>query len=193
MAPTFPAVSLTSLKRHSNISFADDDLSFLEYLDAATDFIQDQQERCLRQSTWQAVFDEFPSCGGYGSGPAVFYLPLPPLVSVTSIAYVDTTGATQTLSPSTYVVDTAAQPGRIALASQQIWPDTICQIAAVTITFVAGYASEDLIPAQTRQAIRHLTSHWYEQREPIVVGMSVANVPFSVMDLIEKGRFVTYR
>jgi uncharacterized phiE125 gp8 family phage protein len=66
-------------------------------------------------------------------------LPRVPLISVTSITYVDTAGTTQTMSSSLYVVDYAK--GRIHLAYNESWPSTRSQPNAVTVRFVAGMAA----------------------------------------------------
>lgn len=186
VAPTFPAIDVASLKGHGEIVHNDDNAILADYIEAATDYAERVQERCLRLSTWQAVYDCFPSSG-------VFYVPMPRLVAVTSIAYVASGGTNTTLATSYYTVDAISEPGRVALAYGQTWPQTRDQIAAVTMTYTAGYASAALIPARTRQAIRMLAAHWYENREAVVVGESVANVPLSVNDLLNEDRLVSYR
>lgn len=186
VAPTFLPVDVAGLKRQAGINVNDDNELLQEYVEAAADFAENYQERCLRQSTWQAVYDGFPSCG-------VFYVPKPRLVSVSFVKYLDAAGTLTTLATSCYTTDIISEPGRIALKYGQVWPTTLDQIASVTVEFVAGYASAAAIPARTRQAIRALASHWYECREPVVVGESVANVPLSVTDLLNEDKFLSYR
>lgn len=186
VAPTFRAIDLSQLKLQARIDGDDEDILLLDYIDAATDYIEGRQGRCLRQSTWQAVYDGWPSCG-------VYYLAMPPLVSVSSVAYLDAAGVSQTLSSSVYAVDAISQPGRLALAYAQSWPTLRQQLGVVTITYIAGHASAALIPPRTRQAIRVLAAHWFKSREPIVVGMSVAEVPLSVNEIIEADMLVSYR
>lgn len=96
--------------------------------------------RALVTQTWKLRLDRFPCYDG-----AVF-VNLPPLASVSSITYVDTDGATQTLSAALYQVDAYSQPGRIAPAYDESWPDTREQLNAVTITFVAGVAAASVDP-----------------------------------------------
>lgn len=186
VAPTIQAISLSAFKSHHHIDHDDDDATILDYIEAATDYAENVQERSLRSSTWQAVYDGFPASG-------VFYVPRPPLIGSVVLTYLDSSGASQTLSSSYYVVDSVSEPARVSLAYGYSWPTTYGQLGAVTLQFVAGHSSAAAIPSRTRQAIRMLVSHWYENKEPIVVGQPVANVPFSVNDLLNEDRFVSYR
>ena len=109
--------------------------------------------RALVEQTWDYVLDGFPagrnSQTGYRGSwarTARIDIPMPPLRSVTSITYVDELGATQTLSSALYTVDTASDPGAIVMIPGEVWPSTRDQVNAVTIRFVAGYASSGSPP-----------------------------------------------
>lgn len=62
----------------------------------------------------------------------------------------------------------------------------------VSITFRCGYGAVDedgkaltpACPERARHAIRFLVGHWYEERQPAVVGRSVINVPWTVESLV---------
>jgi len=187
VAPTLRIISVSAFKLHHNVPDDDTDTLIEEYIEAATDFAEQYQRRCFRDSTWQALYDCFPSGG-------VFYVPIPPLIADSvSITYLDEAGASQTLASSVYTVDAISQPGRVALAYGQSWPSTYGQIGAVTLQFDAGYETVAAVPARTKQAIRKLVSHWVENKEPMIVGTVVAKVPLSVTDLLDQDRFVSYR
>jgi uncharacterized phiE125 gp8 family phage protein len=156
----------------------------VNYLDARDGILG----RCLVTQTWILTLDRFPTSRtrqtgyeGITAGNDAIIVPLPPLQSVSSISYIDTDGATQTLSSSLYTVDTTQQPGRIVPAYGEAWPATRDQINSVTITFVAGYSPTSDSPADYRanvpraikQAIMLLIGHWYEHREDVAVGVSV--------------------
>lgn len=192
VAPTFLAVEVASLKLHGRIDADDENVLIADYIEAATNFVESQQNRCLRLSTWQAVYDSFPPDG-------VFYIDNPPLVALVTdddydgITYVDSDGDTQVLAAASYVVDAISQPGRVALAYGQVWPTIRSQIGSIVLTYTAGYATAAEIRATTRQAIRVLAQHLYEFREPIVTGTIVAAVPMSVMDMIHEDKLMAYR
>lgn len=118
--------------------------------------------RCLVQQTWDWTFDRFWSSG--------LYVPLPPLISVDSITYVDTNGDTQTWGAPNYRVDSGSVPGRITPAYGETWPTIRDVTNAVTIRFTAGYAPSSESPTDYREnvpdalkhAIKILVTHWYE-------------------------------
>jgi uncharacterized phiE125 gp8 family phage protein len=95
--------------------------------------------KAILATTFDQFFDGF-----YGTR---IVLSRVPLISVTSITYVDTDGVTQTLSTSYYTPDTVK--GKIDLAYGQTWPSTRCQPNAVTVRFVAGMVATFTADATT--------------------------------------------
>lgn len=116
-------------------------------------------------------------------------LPKPPLVSVTSVSYVDLTGATQTFSASRYEVDTDGEPGRIYLKYGESWPSTRTQRNAVTIVFVAGYGDASDVPENIKHSIKLKAAHWYENREGSVPGVSIVSLPDGIRRLDDSTKF----
>ena len=45
-----------------------------------------------------------------------------------------------------YTVDTACEPARLTPVFGKIWPTTLPQIGAVSVTFDAGYGAADAVP-----------------------------------------------
>jgi uncharacterized phiE125 gp8 family phage protein len=127
--------------------------------------------RALITQTWQLTLDRFP-------GDDFIRLPRPNLLTVESIEYIDTLGATQTLSTDDYDVDTASLPGRILLAYGASWPLTRSVRNAVTITFTAGYgpAASD-VPASIKAAMKLLIGDLFSNREAVIVGTIVNQMP----------------
>lgn len=74
----------------------------------------------------------------------------------------------QTLSPRLYQVDVKTDPGRIAPAYGQVWPQTRCEtLNAVTIRFVCGYGLAAAVPKTIKQAMLLMIGHWFEHREEV--------------------------
>ena len=97
-----------------------------------------------------------------------------PLVSVTSITYVDIEGNPQTLDPAKYRTSTAG--GTVEPAYNESWPSTRWLSDAVTFTYVAGHGSALTdVPRQFQQALLVLAGHYDAHRgdEP-AAGMSDA-------------------
>lgn len=142
--------------------------------------------RAFMTQTWDWQFDIFP-------WDAIWLeLPKPPLVSVTSITYLDTAGDTQTWAASNYVVQPYAGPrcrnGRVALGYQKTWPVTLAQAGAVTVRFVAGYASAAAVPQLLKSAMLLDLSTLYAERENLVKGISVNELPNGVRDIYRQSR-----
>lgn len=172
--PSSEPVSLSEARDHLRLdtsgsppSHADDTL-VQNLIQAAREWCETYTGRSFFEQTWKVQLDEFPE---------VIRLPRPPIISVTSIQYVDTSGDTQTLSSSIYRVD--AEGARITEAYSQVWPDTRDVTNAVTVTYKAGYDSGNspqdasAIPQAIKQAILLLVGQMYEHREDVIVGTTV--------------------
>lgn len=88
-------------------------------------------QRTLLETTWLLSLDAFPA--------GAIDLPMPPLMSVEFIKYLDTSGVLTTLDPSAYVV--IDKVGQVAPLYGTSWPSTRCQPGAVQIQFKAGYGT----------------------------------------------------
>lgn len=72
-----------------------------------------------------------------------------PARKVTSITYLDAAGDSQTLSVSDYVFDPSELPGIVAPAYAATWPSTYEHPAAVSVNFIAGYATPFTVDVST--------------------------------------------
>lgn len=181
-APTSEPVTWAELQAHARIVGNDDQTYGESLITAARQYAEQYTGLALMPQTWTLKLDNFWSDGHVMRG-AVITAPRPPLVSVTSITYVDTNGTTQTLSASAYTVNTAAFPGRIYEAYGYTWPSVRDVEDAVTVVYVAGYANAAAVPKSIKQAILILANHWYANREP-VANVSMNAVPMSVESLL---------
>lgn len=92
-------------------------------------------------------------------------IPYPPLTAISSIAYVDTAGASQTWASAQYQVDIVSTPGRVVLHPDYSWPSTQAGILnAVTITFTCGYGAASAVPFCVKHGILAGVSFLYENR-----------------------------
>mgnify|MGYP006921392367 CR=1 FL=1 len=178
--PTVEPVTLAEAKEHLRVLHGDDDVYIESCITAAREMIESGEswslDRSLINTTWRVVLDEWPFDED-GDGGIV--LPRPPLVSVTSIAYLDTTNVSRTLSSTLYTVDTHSEPGRVVPSYGSVWPEVLDHINAVTITYVAGYgATAASVPTSIKQAILIGVADLYGTgRETNVVGTIVNQVP----------------
>ena len=166
---------VSEVEAREHIRVPGDEVDVLAAIAAATAFAEDYTRRSLRRKTFRLNCDYFPYFGGIS-------LPFPPLLSVDSIMYRDTSEAMQTLDSSTYFVDTFSTPGRVLLADGQQWPDVSPNPNAVLISYSAGYGH--LAPVAIKQAILLMIGHFYENREAVIVGQQVNAIPMGVKSLL---------
>lgn len=149
--PTAEPVTLAEAKAHLRVSIADDDGLIAGYILAARRYAEGYTRRSFCTQTWNYTLDhDWPWMCVDEYYKRRIMLPLPPLQSVSSITYVDTDGATQTLASDQYVVRTDETSGIIEEAYNVTWPVVRCQSAAMTVQFVAGWAQ---VPDEIRTAI----------------------------------------
>lgn len=176
-APASEPITLDDAREHLRVRDTREDSSIAAYVKAARAYVESVTGRQLVTATWRLVLDRFPGrCEDeqlpYTWRYGTIRVPRPPLVSVSSVQYVDTDGVLQVLATSEYQVSTIQEPGRVAPARFKVWPVTDPQsLEAVRVEFVAGYTD---VPDDCRQAVRLLVGHLYENREATVdVALSV--------------------
>lgn len=159
VAPATTPVSLTDAKSHLRVDSSDEDDLITRLITAATDYVQADLGQQLVTATRRLKMDVWPS-GDY------FVLDYPPLLTVTSIVYVDAAGDDQTWSSSYYDVDTDYKPGRVRLAYNQTWPVIRDTHNAITVTYTCGYGAAAAVPENIISAILLLVGGWFENRIP---------------------------
>lgn len=187
-------VSLDEAKRHLR---EDSDLNnpLIELMIAAvTDYLDGEGGilgRALLRQTWDYYIDNFPTSEFFSNNSNCWIeLPLPPLISVIGIYYLDADGNEQTYDSSNYTVDSASKPARIQLKSGKVWPSaSTSTINAIRIRFEAGYINNDSppvenVPSAIKQAILLLLSNLYHNRETFVIGETVIELPWAAKQLL---------
>jgi len=175
-APASEPVTLAEAKAHLRVGGTTDDTYINTLITAARQWAEMHMGRICITQTITEKWDWFPvGC--------VMDLRWVPVQSFTSVGYLDSNGDTQTWDASKYAVDTIAQPCRIAPKYGETYPQTRAQINAVTLSYVAGYASAGDVPTPIKQAILLMVGEMYEQRET-----SVKQLPTSVEYLLQPFR-----
>lgn len=175
--PTSEPVTLSEAKAHCRIDISEDDGLLAGYILAARIFIEGETHRSIASKTYDYTIDYgWPKrgCSDW------IELPVSPLVSVSSITYVNENGATQTLASNQYRVLTNRPRGVVIPAYDAVWPTVRYQPETITIRFVAGYSN---VPNDLCTALLMLVAHWYENRETVNAG-STTELPFTVQSII---------
>lgn len=152
-APTTEPVSVETAKAYLRIDGTQDDALLAILVPAAREKGEQIARRAFTTQTLELTVDAWPA--NY-----VLKLLRPPVLSVTSVKYLDWTGAQSTWQ--LYVVDT--QSGRIVFNS---FPGArLLRSGAITVRYIAGYgATAADVPQTIKQAILMLTAYWFENRE----------------------------
>lgn len=152
--------STAEAKAHLRVSHTYEDTQIDAWVAAATGIYDGRDGilwRSLMQQTWVWKLAGFPPS-------RELYIPLPPLVSVTSIKYQDADDAEQTLSADNYYTYAQAPVGYVKLKPGASWPSVYERDDAVSVTFVAGYANAAAVPAPIKQAILMRLAYLYSAR-----------------------------
>lgn len=164
VAPTAEPLTLDEVKRYLRIDGTDDDVVIEALMLAAREDIEVWTGRTLLTTTYALRLSDFDWCTWYGRHDWLT-LPRPPLQSVTSITYLDSNNASQTLATTVYQVDAYSEPGRITLKTGQSWPSTYTDsFNNVTVTYVAGWTLATL-PERVKMAMKLIIGDYYEHRE----------------------------
>lgn len=203
--PSVEPVTLADAKAQARIDTDADDALVTGLITAARQWAERYTARAFITQTWNLFLDAKPiSCGewwdgvrdgaiiGRGNVEAII-LPRPPLISVVSVQTYDNTD-TATVWPSTnYFVDTAREPGRVALRMGVTWPVATRLSNGIQVQYTAGYGADgSTVPEPIKLAIKQLASHWYENRGEAVVSSGLhrgaSMVPLVVTSLLDPYR-----
>lgn len=163
--PMYEPITVADAKAQLRIDGTDDDAYLGVLIQAAREQAESICERSFVQQTWELTLDAFPDA---------IRLPMPRVLSVASVQYVDDDGAARTLSPASYQVDAKSEPGYIVPAPDAAWPATQAgAINNVVVTYTAGmHASPanqaeaaSYVPACVRQWMLLAVGEMYTHRE----------------------------
>ena len=164
---TVEPLSLAEAKQHLRVEDDDPYLTYLAgYITAARQTVEEYLNASVANQTRIHRLDAFPA--------RAITLPNGPVLSVTSIGYVDLNGANQTVAAHLRLYDT------ISPAYGAVWPSTRDQAGAVTITYIAGMMAGSpltLDREDVKSAIKLVLGDIWEVREGSVIGAPIAVNP----------------
>jgi uncharacterized phiE125 gp8 family phage protein len=175
-APTKEPVSLLEMRQHLRVDDDDSDDYIRAITAAARQVVESYCKVSVMPTVWQYKLEYFP--------PRII-LPVGPLLSTTGfqIDYVDSAGATQTLDSAEYQVS-QGKTGQVVPAYGKTWPSTRPQLDAVTVTFTAGWPDDENVPPAIKQATKLICGTLYENREDVIVGVMVSQLPTTIRNLL---------
>ncbi len=139
-APSVEPVTLTEIKNHLRIDHSDHDTMLGNLIQASREWVERICSKALVEQTRAVLYKNWPSDNE-------FLLPYPPIQSVSSVKYTDTSGSTSTMLSDDYeaVIDDKDAPGKIVLGYNKTWPTaTLHHIEyPITIEYVCGYEPDE--------------------------------------------------
>lgn len=175
--PATLPVTLDEAKAHLRVRHSADDTRITRLISSAATLIDGDTRHmsvCMVPQTWAQTFDfqfphgacvdEYNHAFHWLGGQSPIELLRRPVIAVTSIAYVDTAGATQVLSADTYDVFLAQGLRNTLVAPKPFtwWPQTEYRREAVAVTFTAGFAAG--VPDPVKDALLFIIEDLYLNR-----------------------------
>lgn len=176
-APAAEPISVAETKAHLRIDADDEDALLAALIAAARIFVERTLGLALITQDWSYFLDFWPRS-------TCVTLPISPVQAVGAVKLHDVAGGTTVLDAESYAVDVVSAPARLVLKNATP-PVVTRELNAFEIAFTAGYGDEAPdVPAPIRQALTLLVAHWFERREPVVLGVGAQEVPTTVTGLL---------
>lgn len=158
---TLLPVSLDDAKGQLRILHDDDDAHITRLIKRAAAHIERHCGIVLCESAWRRSLDGFPASGG------IVELRMPPVRSVTGVAYLDGDGDSVPVELAELEMDLVGAPARLR-PSSGAWPSMTQRLGGVTIDFTAGNPESAetpgvaAIPEAAAMLVLLLVEQWYE-------------------------------
>lgn len=167
----YEPLTLNDVKSQCIIEHDDDDDLIARLIAVARDYVEKYCGTPLAERTVVLKCDGFADFAR---------LPEAPVQSVSSIVFVDGAGANQTVGAEFYELRADDLEASINLNFGKSWP-SIQRGSRVLVTADVGYLDP---PPAVLHAMLMLISHWYANREAVVDGSSMTEVPIGVESLL---------
>lgn len=160
--PALLPVTLDEVKSHLAIADHAHDATLLQHvIPAAVNTFEQRTGRQIMTATWNMTLSRFPR----GSRP--INIPKGQFQIVLDVTY--TTETAESVSVSSLRTRGAADYTRVLPAGSG-WPQPSETVEQVDVSWMCGWPTVASVPAGVRHAILLLCAHYFEQREPVLVG-----------------------
>jgi len=174
-APTDRFITLAQAKQHLKVDTSTAENTLIEALiNTAHELAENYTRQLLGAQTWKLTIDEL--CGHY------IFIDKYPVISIDSIVYVDSSGIDQTVPTTDYQVDLLSNQTRIYFLNIPILFQYFI-LNAITVNFTAGLIE---CPSILKSAMLLMIGHLYENRQDVVTGTQVAEIPMTSRYLMDK-------
>ncbi len=193
-SPEVQALTLAYAKLHVRALGTVDDLIISTVIDAAASYFEEQTGRQLLTAVREIWLPAFPFVGLSGTA-AQIEIPHPPLVSVTSVQYIDESGVLRSFddgaSPAVpyWTYKAPAGPyGRCGLVEPKYgytWPFARNEAGSVRIRYTCGYgASAAAMPKLVTGILAYLVGNFDQNRDSTAFKSGFGDFPLGVEMLL---------
>ena len=178
-------LTTAEVKSHLKVDTTADDTLIDNLIVAATNSCQEYTNRFFLKTlitqygdNWSDVSELFKS---------------PVQTTLFNVKYYDTAGVLQNLDTSKYTLDNVSQPARLVEAPNESWPDHIDGINAIEVNYYVGVDTASEVDNAIKQALLLTIVHWYQNREAVIVGRQVNEMPMSAKYLLDQYKIQVVR
>ena len=171
-------LALADLKFFLRVSGEESDTLIADMARAAREHVEAMTGLALITQSWRLVLDRW-------SDKPIALL-RPPVQAISEVSVLDGSGTWQVLEEGDY---TLAQDHPARLILNTVAPGPAVPVGGIRIDFTAGFGAADDVPDTLKQAIRLLTAHYHERRQPYAE-TRIEAVPASVGSLLAPWREV---
>lgn len=177
--PATEPLSYSDVKAYLRLNDDSEEAFVTSLITVARQIVEGQIWRPLISQTWAMQFD-------YSEiGTNIYNINKAPLLSVSDVKYYDEDNTLQTLAASQYEVDIYGSPARFRLINVPKLKD---RMNALQLNFTCGYTNAAAVPSPIKQAMYLIIGHLYENRQDVVTGTQVHQIPDSSKYLLEPYR-----
>jgi len=186
VAPVADVITLAQAKEHCRISHDDEDLYISSLIAAAVSYVDGDGllGRAMITQTWVQWVPQSPGWVRLAMGP---------FQALVSVEYYNAAG--DLLAADLADFETRLSGDHVICKPRENaeWPNADDRADAIKITYRVGFGDDaDDVPAGIRHALLMLVSHWYENREAVIVGTGAINTPMAFDMLINRERVGWY-
>ena len=178
-------LTTAEVKSHLKVDTTADDTLIDNLIIAATNSCQEYTNRFFIETEITQYGDKWSDVAELFKSPVI--------ADLFNILYYDTNGDPQVLATSKYTLDNISQPARLAPAPGESWPDIIDGFNAVEVNYKVGTRLAANVDNAIKQALLLTIGHWYQNREAVIVGRQVNEMPMSAKYLLDQYKIQVVR
>jgi uncharacterized phiE125 gp8 family phage protein len=178
-APSTEPLTYSEVKAYLRLNGDSEEAFVTSLIVVARQYVESQIWRPLISQVQSMNFDKSELT------TQVYNINKAPVISINSVTYYDLNNALQTLNASDWESDIYSNPARFRIKTL---PQIYDRMNALQVNFTCGYSNAASVPLPIKQAMLMLIGHYYENRQIVMTGTQVNEVPFAAETLLNPFR-----